>query len=119
MEVLYLDRLIAVNFLIDYCLLLAAGRVCGAHLRRWRFALAALIGAAYAGLGVLPGWAWLLHPAMKIALGCLMALVSFGGEAGLARCTAVFSPWRRSSAAGSMQQASSRGQTRFAAASLR
>ena len=90
MEVLYLDRLIAVNFLIDYCLLLAAGRVCGAHLRRGRFALAALIGAAYAGLGVLPGWGWLLHPAMKIALGCLMALISFGCEAGLARCTAVF-----------------------------
>ena len=41
MEVLYLDRLIAVNFLIDYCLLLAAGRVCGARLRRGRFALAA------------------------------------------------------------------------------
>ena len=90
MEVLYLDRLIAVNFLIDYCLLLAAGRVCGACLRRWRFALAALLGAAYAGLGVLPGWGWLLHPAMKIALGCLMALIAFGGEAGLARCTAVF-----------------------------
>ena len=90
MEVLYLDRLIAVNFLIDYCLLLAAGRVCGALLRRGRFALAALVGAAYAGLGVLPGWTWLLHPAMKLALGCLMALVAFGGERGLARCTAVF-----------------------------
>ena len=90
MEVLYLDRLIAVNFLIDYCLLLAAGRVCGACLRRGRFALAALLGAAYAGLGVLPGWGWLLHPAMKLALGCLMALISFGSEPGLGRCTAVF-----------------------------
>ena len=90
MEVLYLDRLLAVNFLIDYCLLLAAGRVCGACLRRGRFALAALLGAAYAGLGVLPGWGWLLHPAMKLALGCLMALVAFGAEPGLGRCTAVF-----------------------------
>ena len=90
MEVLYLDRLIAVNFLIDYCLLLAAGRVCGACLRRGRFALAALLGAAYAGLGVLPGWGWLLHPVMKLALGCLMALIAFGGESGLGRCTAVF-----------------------------
>ena len=90
MEVLYLDRLIAVNFLIDYCLLLAAGRVCGAYLRRGRFALAALVGAAYAGAGVLPGWGWLLHPVMKLALGCLMALIAFGGESGLGRCTAVF-----------------------------
>ena len=90
MEVLYLDRLVAVNFLIDYCLLLAAGRVCGAVLRRGRFALAALVGAAYAGLGVLPGWTWLLHGAMKLALGCLMALIAFGAEPGLGRCTAVF-----------------------------
>ena len=90
MEVLYLDRLIAVNFLIDYCLLLAAGRVCGAQLRRGRFALAALFGALYAGAGVLPGWTWLLHPALKLALGGLMALIAFGDESGLGRCTAVF-----------------------------
>ena len=90
MEVLYLDRLIAVNFLIDYCLLTASGRVCGAQLRRGRFALAALIGALYAGAGVLPGRAWLLHPMMKLSVGCLMALVAFGGEQGLGRCTAVF-----------------------------
>ena len=90
MEVLYLDRLIAVNFLIDYCLLLAAGRVCGAYLHRGRFALAALVGAVYAGLGVLPGWGWLLHPAVKVALGCLLALIAFGSEPGLARYTAVF-----------------------------
>ena len=90
MEVLYLDRLIAVNFLIDYCLLRAAGRVCGAYLHRGRFALAALVGAVYAGLGVLPGWGWLLHPAVKVALGCLLALIAFGAEPGLARCTAVF-----------------------------
>ncbi len=90
MEVLYLDRLVAVNFLIDYCLLLLSGRVCGAYLRRGRFALAALVGAAYAGAGVLPGWTWLLHPALKLALGVLLSLIAFGGESGLGRCTAVF-----------------------------
>ena len=90
MEVVYLDRLAAVNFLIDYCVLLAAGRFCGVALRRGRYALAALVGAIYASLLVLPGWGWLAHPPAKLAAGCLLALIAFGGEAGLGRCTAAF-----------------------------
>ena len=90
MEVLYLDRLFAVNLLIDYCVLLAAARMCGAVLRRRRFALAALVGAVYAALSVLPGWQWLGATALKLALGGLMALIAFGGEAQLGRCTAAF-----------------------------
>lgn len=90
MEVLYLDRLFAVNFLIDYCVLLAAGRVCGVVLRRGRYALGALLGAAYAAGLVLPGLSWLGHPLMKLCLGVLMALIAFGGEAGLGRCTTAF-----------------------------
>ena len=90
MEVLYLDRLAAVNFLIDYCVLLAAGRFCGVVLRRGRYVLGALCGAVYAAALVLPGWSWLAHPLLKLAVGCLMALIAFGGEAGLGRCTAAF-----------------------------
>ena len=90
MEVLYLDRLFAVNGLIDYCVLLAAARVCGVALRRRRYALAALLGAVYAALTVLPGWTWLAAPALKLALGAAMALIAFGGEERLGRCTAVF-----------------------------
>lgn len=90
MEVVYLDRLAAVNFLIDYCVLLAAGRFCGIPLRRGRYAVGALAGAVYAALLVLPGWDWLAHPLLKLGAGCLMALIAFGGEAGLGRCTAAF-----------------------------
>ena len=90
MEVLYLDRLFAVNLAVDYCLLLLTARFCGGALRRRRLALAALIGAAYAAASVLPGWTWLSHPALKLALGCLMALAAFGSEAELGRRTLVF-----------------------------
>ena len=45
MDVIYLDSLFGLNLLIDYCLVLASARVCGVVLHRWRYALAALIGA--------------------------------------------------------------------------
>lgn len=90
MDVIYLDSLFGLNLLIDYCLVLASARVCGVVLRRWRYALAALIGALYAALMVLPGCGWLANGAMKLALGAAMALIAFGGEAHLARCTVVF-----------------------------
>ena len=45
MDVIYIDSLFGLNLLIDYCLVLASARVCGVVLRRWRYALAALIGA--------------------------------------------------------------------------
>ncbi|MFR0796678.1 MAG: sigma-E processing peptidase SpoIIGA [Oscillospiraceae bacterium] len=53
-------------------------------------ALAALIGALYAALMVLPGFGWLANGMMKLALGAAMALIAFGGEAHLVRCTVVF-----------------------------
>lgn len=90
MDVIYLDSLFGLNLLIDYCLVLASARVCGVVLHRWRYALAALIGALYAALMVLPGCGWLANGAMKLALGAAMALIAFGGEAHLVRCTVVF-----------------------------
>lgn len=90
MDVIYLDSLFGLNLLIDYCLVLASARVCGVVLRRWRYALAALIGALYAALMVLPGCGWLANGAMKLTLGAAMALIAFGGEAHLVRCTVVF-----------------------------
>ena len=80
MDVIYLDSLFGLNLLIDYCLVLASARVCGVVLHRWRYALAALIGALYAALMVLPGCGWLANGAMKLALGAAMALIAFGGE---------------------------------------
>ena len=80
MDVIYLDRLFGLNLLLDYCLMLASARVCGVVLRRARYLLAALTGALYAAVMVLPGFGWLGSGAMKLALGAAMALIAFGGE---------------------------------------
>lgn len=90
MEVVYLDQLFAVNWIVDYCIVLAAARVSDLVLRRWRYALAALFGAAYAAASVLPGLAWLAHAPMKLATGVCMALIAYGGEARFWRCAAAF-----------------------------
>ena len=55
MDVIYIDRLFLINLLIDYLLLLLSARVSGLALRRWRYLLGALLGAAYAVLTLLPG----------------------------------------------------------------
>ena len=80
MDVIYLDRLFGLNLLLDYCLMLASARVCGVVLHRARYLLAALTGALYAVVMVLPGCGWLGSGAMKLALGAAMALIAFGGE---------------------------------------
>ena len=90
MDVIYLDRLFGLNLLLDYCLMLASARVCGVVLHRARYLLAALTGALYAAVMVLPGCGWLGSGAMKLALGAAMALIAFGGEAHWARCAVVF-----------------------------
>lgn len=90
METVYLDSLFALNLVINYLLLLCSGRVAGICLHRWRYALAATIGALYAVGSVLPGWGFLGSMPMKLALGALMSLIAYGGEARLIRCTAIF-----------------------------
>ena len=79
MNVIYADELLALNFLVDYLLLLSAARLRGAHLRRGRFALGALLGAVYALLCVLPGLDWLDTLPVKLSVSGLMALIAYGG----------------------------------------
>lgn len=90
MEIVYIDSLFALNVLIDYFLLLCSARLCGAVLRRWRFAISAALGGAYAVLTVLPGFGFLSAAVMKLALAVAMCLVAFGGEERLARLTVAF-----------------------------
>lgn len=90
MEVIYADRYFLLNLLIDYLLCLLSARVCGLTLRRRRYLLAALLGAAYAVLTLLPGPVPLGGAAGKLAAAALMAAIAFGGEAHPLRCGAVF-----------------------------
>ena len=86
----YLDELFLLNVVVDYLLLLAAGRLAGEVLRRGRLALGAVLGAAYAAAIFLPGGGFLLHPLCKLCSAILMVLVAYGGSRRLLRVSLIF-----------------------------
>ena len=90
MTVVYIDLLFLLNLTANYLLLLAAGRMAGAVLARWRIGLGAAAGALYAVLIFLPGLAWLARWPCKLAAGVLMSLIAYGGERYLLRVTVLF-----------------------------
>ena len=69
MTVVYLDRVLLLNLLVDYLLLLTTAQLAGIPLRRGRLALCAAVGALYAGAVFLPGLSWLSHPLCRTAGG--------------------------------------------------
>ena len=85
MTVIYIDTLFLLNALVDYLLLLAAARLAGETLRRWRFALGAALGGGYAVAIFLPGLGFLAHPLCRLASAALMMVVSYGGSRRLLR----------------------------------
>ena len=90
MTVVYLDEVFLLNFVVDYLLLLSAGRLAGEVLRRRRLALGAALGAAYAGAVFLPGLGFLVHPLCKVGAGVLTVLAGYGGSRRLLRVCLVF-----------------------------
>lgn len=90
MDIIYIDRLFALNLILDYLLVLCSARLCGVRLRRKRYFLSALLGAAYAAAGLLPGCGFLTAAPVKLCAGAAMALIAFGGEEKLWRCCLVF-----------------------------
>lgn len=90
MTVVYIDLLFLLNLIANYLLLLAAGRIAGAVLRRLRIGLGAALGALYAAGVFLPGLGWLSAWPCRIGAGVLMALAAYGGEPGLFRVTVLF-----------------------------
>jgi iron complex transport system permease protein len=85
MTVVYIDSLFALNFIVNYLLLLAAVRLTGEIVNRLRLAAGAALGALYAVLIFLPGTGFLLHPVCKAGMAVLMALAAFGGSRRLLR----------------------------------
>ena len=90
MDVIYVDRLFGVNFIVDYLLLLITGRMCALELKRLRYVLGAALGGAYAVLAVLPGMEFLALGGMKLAAAAVMVLAAFGGERRLLRPALTF-----------------------------
>ena len=90
MQTIYVDELCLLNFLVNFLLLLATSRLSGLHIRPGRLALAALLGAAYAVLTLLPAFGWTAGVLVKLAAAFLMCLTAFGGAGRLVRSTLLF-----------------------------
>ena len=90
MTVVYLDELFLLNFVVNYLLLLAAARLAGEVLRRWRLAAGGALGALYACAVFLPGLGFLAHPLCKAGAAVCMALLAYGGSRRLLRLLLTF-----------------------------
>lgn len=90
MKIVYIDSLFLLNLAADYLLCLAAARICALRLKRPRYFAAALLGAAYAAVSVLPGLGFLSQAYLKLPAGLIMGLIAYGAERSPLRCTAVF-----------------------------
>lgn len=90
MDIIYIDRLFALNLILDYLLMLCTARLCGIRLRRIKYLLSAVFGAGYAALSLLPQLSFLSLAPVKLISGALMALIAYGGEEKLWRCCLTF-----------------------------
>ena len=86
MKTLYLDLFFFLNLLADYLICLSAGRLCSLGLRRRRYLLAALFGACYASLSILPDFSFLSAALWRLGAAFVMGMLAFCGEARPLRC---------------------------------
>ncbi|MBR6311560.1 MAG: sigma-E processing peptidase SpoIIGA [Oscillospiraceae bacterium] len=89
MREVWLDEVFLINAAADLTALAGTGRLCRAKLRPARLAAGVLLGSLYACAAAVFGGALASLP-VKLAVGGLMALAVFGGEARLWRASAVF-----------------------------
>ncbi len=75
---IYLDLVIALNFAVDFLLLLAANRLSGFPLRLPRFLAAAALGGLYGGICLLPAFRFLGSGFWRITALAGMAIIAFG-----------------------------------------
>lgn len=90
MPVVYADAVFLENLAIDYILLLVSSRISGVPARRWRVALAAVIGGVYALFCALTPGSVLTSLFIKLSVGLLMVAAVFGFRARLLRVALVF-----------------------------
>ena len=82
---IYLDLVIILNFCVDFLLILGTNRLCGFPTGWGRTALAAALGAIYAGVCVLPGFSFLSGTLWRIVFLALMGAIAFGFSMGSVR----------------------------------
>ena len=75
---IYLDLLIILNFLVDFLLLVGTNRLAGYPNGIKKCLLAGILGAAYAGLAVMPGFYFLGNGLWRIVFLLMMGGIAFG-----------------------------------------
>lgn len=86
----YIDLCILLNFLVDLLLLLGTNRLAGFPSSFSRLIPAALLGAFYSGLSLVPALFFLASPLWYLVFLCLMALIAFGFQKSAIRRGALF-----------------------------
>ncbi len=76
--IIYADILVAVNWWIDFLLLTGAARFAGVYARVWRVIIAALIGALFSTVLLLPALPIWLTLLLKLLSAIIMVFVAFG-----------------------------------------
>ena len=74
----YLDGVIFLNFLVDFLLLLAAGRLCGFPVCIGRAAAGGALGGVYAAFCLLPGFSFLGNLLWRTVSLWAMAVIAYG-----------------------------------------
>ena len=88
--VVYADVVMALNFLVDFLLLMGTDRVAGFPGTPGRCAGAAGLGAVYSGACLMPGWFFLGNGLWRTVFLCLMAVMAFGCDRSTLRRGGVF-----------------------------
>ena len=87
----YLEGVLLLNFVIDFLLLLAAGKLCGFPTRVVRITLAGVIGGVYAAFCLVPGFAFMGKFIWRVVSLGVISLVAYGCSVGALRRGVVFS----------------------------
>ena len=83
----YVDGVMAINFLVDFLLLLGTNRLAGFPSDKKRLTLAALLGAVYSGVCLLPDFRFLGNLLWRIVSLGGMGTIAFGwNSSALRRC---------------------------------
>ena len=86
----YLDVVMALNFLVDFLLLLGTNRLCGYPPGWRRAALGALLGGVYSGICMIPAFRFLGNLVWRVVSLLAMGFLSFGISVSGFRRTLVF-----------------------------
>lgn len=76
-QVVYVDILFILNFLITYLLLLTTMKLMKSDEKRWRLLLGAAVGGAYSMIILVPNMHFLLSAVLKVASAAVIILISF------------------------------------------